>query len=64
MHICVYLRAGMLYRWLLGNGESAGKKSGINRLTEAFQESQQAMRYLMADTRKKLFLSEYREVVF
>ena len=31
------------------------KKSGINRLTEAFQESQQAMRYLMADTRKKLF---------
>ena len=50
---------------VVGQWESAGKKSGINRLTEAFQESQQAMRYLMADTRKKrYFLSEYREVVF
>ena len=47
--------------WAMGISR---KKSGINRLTEAFQESQQAMRYLMADTRKKVIFYQNIEKLF
>lgn len=47
--------------WAMGISK---EKHGVDRLAEAFKEAEQAMRYLMADTRKKVIFYQNIEKLF